>query len=135
MPLPERLARINRRVVNPVVRPFAGRLPPFAIVVHRGRSSGRVYRTPVWSFGAGRGIVVALTYGAKADWVQNVLAQGGCEIIRRGRRVALDHPRLVGNTEGMVLMPGLIRPAVRMIGVTEFLLLDPVDLGQRSRDG
>ena len=129
MPLPQRLARINRRVANPVVRTFAGRLPPFAIVVHRGRRSGREYRTPVWSFGAGQGAIVALTYGAETDWVKNVLAQGGCEIIRRGRRIALGHPRLVGEDEGMSRMPGLIRPAVRLIGVTDFLVLDPADLG------
>jgi deazaflavin-dependent oxidoreductase (nitroreductase family) len=125
MAFPERLARINRRVVNPVARVFAGRWPPFAIVEHWGRTSGREYRTPVWAFVSGQEIVVALTYGAKADWVRNVLAQGGCVLVRRGRRIALEDPHVLGEAEGLARTPGLIRPALRLIGVSEFLVLDP----------
>ena len=123
MPLPDRLAWINRRVTNPVMGTFAGRLPPFAIVVHRGRRSGREYRTPVWAFRAGDGFVVALTYGAERDWVRNVIAQGGCGLIRGGRDLALSDPTLLSGRDGLRLLPGPVRPVLRLLGVDEFLRL------------
>ena len=124
MPLPDRLARFNRRVTNPLLRTFAGRLPPFAIVVHRGRRSGREYRTPVMAFRADGDFVVALTYGAERDWVKNVRAQGGCALLRGGRRLALTSPRLVRGAKGLRLVPTLLRPVLRRLGVTEFLRLE-----------
>src|SRR5262249_1796055 len=54
MALPRALARFNRLVTNRVLGVVAPWMPPFAVVVHRGRSSGRVYRTPVWAFRRGR---------------------------------------------------------------------------------
>ncbi len=97
MPLPNRLARFNRRVTNPIARTVAGRIPPLAIVAHRGRRSGTVYRTPVMAFRerGGDAFVVALTYGPDTDWVRNVLAAGGCDIVRGRKTIALAGPRLV----------------------------------------
>ena len=57
MALPRGLAAFNRRVTNHVTRPFAGRLPGFGIVVHRGRRSGREYRSPVNAFATTGGYV------------------------------------------------------------------------------
>jgi hypothetical protein len=45
--LSRRVARFNRAVNNPVQRQYAWLLPPWVIVCHRGRRSGRLYRTPV----------------------------------------------------------------------------------------
>jgi deazaflavin-dependent oxidoreductase (nitroreductase family) len=125
MPLPDRLARINRRVTNPLARSLAGRLPPFAVVVHRGRTSGRVYRTPVMAFPAGDGLVIALTYGPDRDWVKNVLAEGGCALVRGGREIRLDSPEVVDERVGLPLMPAPVRPAMRLLGVSAFLRLRP----------
>jgi deazaflavin-dependent oxidoreductase (nitroreductase family) len=124
MPLPRALGRFNRRVTNPIVRSFAGRLPGFAIVVHRGRTSGRQYRTPVNAFqGPGGGYVLALTYGQDAQWVRNVLAQGGCVLENRGRRVELGNPRVV-HDPGRGLVPAPVRAVLRLIDVELFLQLD-----------
>ncbi len=96
MPLPHGLGRFNRWVTNPVTRTFAGRLPGFAIVVHRGRTSGRRYRTPVNAFARpDGGYTLALTYGPESQWVRNVLAEGGCTLETTGRRVELRNPRVV----------------------------------------
>jgi deazaflavin-dependent oxidoreductase (nitroreductase family) len=135
MPLPARLARFNRRVSNPLTRTFAGRVPPFAIVEHHGRTSGREYRTPVMAFGAGQGIIIALTYGAETHWVKNVLAAGGCVLVRRGRRASLGNPRLVGERDGLPQVPGVVRPVLRLLDVAEFLVLDPDDVSPRGSDG
>ncbi|MFG1711043.1 nitroreductase family deazaflavin-dependent oxidoreductase [Nonomuraea sp. M3C6] len=80
MPLPEAVARFNRTVTNRVTMPFAGRLPGLAVVHHKGRRSGRSYKTPVSIFRRPDGYVAALTYGPDRDWVKNVIAAGGCEL-------------------------------------------------------
>jgi deazaflavin-dependent oxidoreductase (nitroreductase family) len=120
------LARFNRLVFNRLVRTFAGRrLSPVAVVRHRGRRSGRGYRTPVLAFGAGGGYLVALLYGDDRDWVRNVLAAGGAAIERGGRRVELTDPRLLDADAGLALVPVPMRPALRLLRVRRFLLLSP----------
>lgn len=120
----DRLAQFNRRLVNPVVRTFAGRPgSPVAVVEHRGRRSGRRYRTPVVAFGVDDGYVVALFYGADGDWVKNVLAAGSCTLELGGRRVELVDPRVLDVSEGMALVPALMRPALRLLRVTGVLRL------------
>jgi deazaflavin-dependent oxidoreductase (nitroreductase family) len=89
--LGRRTAHFNRRVTNRLTRPLARRLPGFGVVVHRGRKSGRRFETPVNVFNAQGGYLIALTYGTESDWVKNVLATGGCELITRGRRRQLPH--------------------------------------------
>jgi deazaflavin-dependent oxidoreductase (nitroreductase family) len=125
MPLPRTLGRFNRRVTNPITRTFAGRLPGFAIVVHRGRISGRGYRTPVNAFRRpGGGYALALTYGRDAQWVSNVLAQGGCTLEVGGRRVELRNPRVVRDPARRSV-PAPVRAVLRLIDVDLFLELDP----------
>jgi deazaflavin-dependent oxidoreductase (nitroreductase family) len=121
MVLPKRLARFNRVVTNQVARPLAGWLPGFGVVVHRGRRSGRQYRTPINIFRTSDGYVAALTYGV-TDWARNVLAAGGCDLETRGRRVALVEPRLVHDPTRRD-MPPVVRQIVGIIGVADFLHL------------
>jgi deazaflavin-dependent oxidoreductase (nitroreductase family) len=117
------MARFNRRVTNRLTRPLARRLPGFGVVVHRGRRSGRRYETPVNVFQAEGGCVIALTYGADAEWVKNVVAAGGCELIARGRRLQLVAPA-VFRDEDQRPVPVLVRPILRFMRVTEFLRLE-----------
>jgi deazaflavin-dependent oxidoreductase (nitroreductase family) len=119
--LPKRLARFNRVVTNHAIRPLARWLPGFGVVVHRGRRSGRRYRTPINIFGTSDGYVAALTYGA-TDWASNVMAAGGCELETRGRRVRLTDPRLVRDLTRRDLPP-VVRQLVGALGVTQLLYL------------
>ena len=80
MPLPHWLARFNRRFTNRFFMLFAGRVPPWVIVRHRGRTSGRLYEVPLASFRVDGGFVFALTYGSSADWVRNIQAAGCCDV-------------------------------------------------------
>jgi len=127
MPLPGALARFNRVVTNRILGVLAPWLPPFAVVVHRGRRSGREYRTPVWAFHRGGRYVFVLTYGSRADWVRNLFAAGGCGLVRLGGRVALTRPRLIRAESGRGLVPFVVEFAIRAMGVREFLLLEPDD--------
>lgn len=121
MVVPRGMARFNR-LPNRLIRQFAGWLPGFGIIVHRGRRSGRVYRTPVAAFRRSDGVVVALLYGV-GDWTRNVLAAGGCELQKRRDLIRLTNPRIVSDPERRA-MPPVARPLLGILGVTEFLHLD-----------
>ena len=122
MPLSRGLARFNRAVTNRISRPLAEWLPGFAVIVHRGRKSGAEYRTPVNAWLGADDVIVALTYGKDTDWLKNLTAADGGEVIagRRGYRVG--RPQLIG-PEGMSRMPALAKPILRSIDVDEFALL------------
>jgi hypothetical protein len=47
MPAPRWLARANRVGLNRVVKYIAPWMPGSGVIVHRGRTSGREFRTPV----------------------------------------------------------------------------------------
>ena len=114
------MRRFTTQMVNPVTRPFAGRLPGFVVVTHAGRSSGRRYRTPLFLLKRGDDYVFALTYGSSSDWVKNILAAGGCEIRVRGRDLRLVEPEVfVDKTRRLMPLP--YRLAGRAVLVTEFL--------------
>jgi deazaflavin-dependent oxidoreductase (nitroreductase family) len=118
------LRPFTTRVLNPLTRLVAGRLPGFAIVIHLGRKSGTVYRAPVNVFRHGDEYVFALTYGSDVNWVRNVLAAGGCEIEVGGRRVRLTDPRIVVDP-GRRLMPFPVRQFLGFMRVSEFLIMRP----------
>ncbi|HEU4948269.1 MAG TPA: nitroreductase family deazaflavin-dependent oxidoreductase [Kribbella sp.] len=123
MPLSRGLARFNRRFANPVMRLVAGRLPPFAIVRHRGRRTGRDYVTPVLAFGTEDGAVIGVLYGTGSDWVSNVLVAGGAEVKRRREWQHYGQSRLVGGDEGLRLLPTVVRSPFRLLGVRAFVRL------------
>jgi deazaflavin-dependent oxidoreductase (nitroreductase family) len=120
--LSRRVARFNRRVTNRVTRPFVPYLPGFGLLVHTGRRSGHTYRTPVNVFARDNRFVIALTYGPEAQWVKNVVAAGGCDLETRGRRHRLVDPEIVHDGD-LTLVPPVVRPMLRLIGVADFLLL------------
>ena len=123
MVLPRALARFNRVVTNRIGRVVAPRVPGGGIVVHRGRRSGREYRTPIAVFQRPGGYAVALTYGPDAEWIRNVLAAGGATLETQGRRVRVTNPRVI-HDPARRLVPLPVRDVLRLIGADTFLLLD-----------
>jgi deazaflavin-dependent oxidoreductase (nitroreductase family) len=114
------------RVVNPLTRLVAGRLPGFAILHQRGRRSGRIHDTPMNVFRIGDAYVFALTYGSHVEWVRNVLAAGGCAMTTRGRGVRLVDPELIDDPDRL-LVPQPVRAFLGLLRVTEFLRMRAVD--------
>jgi len=116
-----RYRRYVNRYLNPITRPLARRLPSFAILTHRGRTSGRTYRTPINVFRRGDAYIFLLTYGSDVQWVKNVLASGSCSIETRGRVVKLVEPELITDPE-LRLAPPLARFVERHVaGVTQYV--------------
>ena len=116
-----RFRRIATQYLDPVLRPLAAWVPTFAVMTHRGRASGRVYRTPVNVFRRGDAYLFFLTYGAKVDWVKNVLAAGSCSVRTSGRDVTLVDPELIEDRElrAAPLIPRFIER--RVAGVDTYL--------------
>lgn len=116
-----RFRRFVNRYINPVTRPVAKSLPSFAILTHRGRNTGRSYRTPINVFRRGNEYFFFLTYGSDVQWVKNVLANGSCSIETRGRIVELVEPELITDPE-LRAAPAHVRFVERKIaGVTQYL--------------
>ncbi|HXR68304.1 MAG TPA: nitroreductase family deazaflavin-dependent oxidoreductase [Dermatophilaceae bacterium] len=126
MPIPDRMRQVNKVALNKVTGPLAQWLPGLGVVVHRGRKTGRPYRTPVNVFPrpAGR-YVLALTYGSDTDWVKNVMAAGGCELLTRGKHIELTAPRLF-HDEDRSETPVVGRTLLGLLHVYDFLELRTV---------
>ena len=109
------MARFNRIVTNPIQGVYAWALPPWTVVVHRGRRTGRLYRTPVVAFRHGRTLAMAVLYGSESDWVRNLLAGGG-QVVRAGRTYELREARLVAR-DGFRELPAPARLMGRLSGL------------------
>jgi deazaflavin-dependent oxidoreductase (nitroreductase family) len=95
MRLPRSMARFNRVVTNRVQGLWAPYLPPWVMVIHRGRRTGREYRTPVLASVRDGRLVVATLYGHQSDWVRNLMAAGQATVVRRGRTRTISHLEVV----------------------------------------
>jgi deazaflavin-dependent oxidoreductase (nitroreductase family) len=118
------MAKTNRYWINPVVRRVAGRIPPLILIHHLGRTSGKPYNTPVWAFRHGTGFIIALTYGPRTDWLRNFEAAGSCKADYRSRSYTLTDPRLVHGDPRTQPLPWIVRQALVVLGVSDFLLAD-----------
>jgi deazaflavin-dependent oxidoreductase (nitroreductase family) len=94
-----RFRHIATRYVDPVLRPIAAKAPFFGVITHRGRTSGRIYRTPINVFRQEDTYLFFLTYGSDVQWVKNVLAAGSCSLETRGKVVDLVQPELITDPE------------------------------------
>ena len=122
MNFPRFMRQVNRIFTNPLLRTFASRVPPLAVVHHVGRKSGRSYHTPVVAFPSAKGFVIPMTYGRDVDWARNLVAAEGGEIEQRGRRVILRNPRIVRTAERD--LPAAMRSVFRAMNLPGYMLLE-----------
>lgn len=127
MQLPQRLARFNRYVTNPVQRLWAGRAPSMGILEHAGRRSGRPYRTPLTMFSTDDGVAILLTYGPDRDWLKNITAAGGGRIRRRGREFAVSDPQVVTKEQAAQHITGAGRMVFGRLPFESAVLLKRAD--------
>jgi deazaflavin-dependent oxidoreductase (nitroreductase family) len=123
VPLPRlgrRMARLNRAGANRISVHLAGFLPDMGIVVHVGRRTRTVYRTPVNVFRTKDGFRIPLTYGHESEWVRNALAHGAVRLVTRRREHELTDPQLVIDPHRQHV-PLLLRWFLALLRVTEFL--------------
>lgn len=119
--LGRRMARLGR-LPNRFVRLLACQLPGLGVVVHRGRRTGRAYKTPVKLFRQGDHYLVGCVYGVDSDWVQNVLTAGHCELLTRRRQLTVHEVQLV-HDEDQGVLPLLVRIVFRLLRISDFVRL------------
>ena len=103
-------ARFNKRVSNRIQGLYAWLVPPWAVVLHRGRRSGRHYRTPLFAFRRGQTLVIALLYGEESEWLRNLRAGGG-RVVRAGRAFVVGPPEVVETSAAGTVLARLSPPA------------------------
>jgi deazaflavin-dependent oxidoreductase (nitroreductase family) len=123
MQLPQRLARFNRHVTNPIQRLWAGWAPTFGILEHVGRKSGKAYRTPLNVFSTDDGVAILLTYGPDRDWLKNIVAAGHARMQRYGRTFDLTDPRVLPKAEAARFVKGAWRPLFARLPFEQAVLL------------
>ena len=103
MLFPVWLERFQIEYLNPLLGPLSKRLPGFAVIRHRGRTSGKDYETIVTAYRKGSVLAIGLVHG-KTNWVKNVLAAGEADIHVGRKDLHLVNPR--------VLPAGTVDPAL-----------------------
>ena len=122
MPWPSFLGPAHA-VINPIARRIAGRVGSLAVVIHTGRRTGRVYRTPVRAFRRGDLVAVGANFGAGSKWVRNIVCAGGCEMLLRGEHLRLTQPRLLRLDEMPPVFPHWYQLGLRHLVRTQDCLL------------
>lgn len=69
--------------------------PLYGVIEHRGRRSGKVFRTPVVVKPTDDGFIVPMPYGERTDWYRNLLAAGGGVIRWNGREYQVHEPEVI----------------------------------------
>ncbi len=122
MPMPRWWGQINKRLFNPIELRRGAR----PVLLHRGRSSGTPYRTPLDAHPVEGGYIFILVYGSRSDWVRNVLAAGIATLEIEGAEVELASPRLLTADEAWSQLPATTKRPAKALRIDEFLRMDTV---------
>jgi len=104
MRVPRAVARLNRRITNPLALKFGGWAPTVGSLEHTGRRSGKRFQTPLNIFDTADGYIILIGYGTESHWVKNVLAGGPATVHKHGKTVPVANPRIVTKAEGEALV-------------------------------
>lgn len=115
MIMPVWLERFQIKYVNPLLRPLSKRMPGFAVITHRGRTSGKEYETIVTAYRKGDVLAIGLMHG-KTNWVKNVLAAGEAKIHVGRTDLHLVNPRLLPAGTGDPTLPRIARMLAKRQG-------------------
>ncbi len=120
----DRIRVLNKHVTNKILIPVSGKdLGMFAILTHTGRKSGKLYQIPIIVVPVENGFVIALTYGKKTDWYENVKAKGGCSLRWKRQEVALTNPEFIDPALALQAFPAPFRAGLRWMGIQYYLRL------------
>lgn len=132
-------AALDRRGLRWMLKLFSP--APILVLVHRGRRSGKVYRTPVEAIArnaAGGEILISPMWGERTDWYRNVLAGGLVEVRLEGEgnrfewRELSEEERLEAISTYRREHPLYSRAILRMLVRFHGLDGDPVEAVARS---
>jgi deazaflavin-dependent oxidoreductase (nitroreductase family) len=121
------------RFTSPVTLPMAGKRwnPIFAVVEHRGRSTGRRYATAVAARRTAGGFVISLAFGAHVDWYRNLLAAAGGIIRWRGHANRVTAPERIPVPSGLAAFNPVQRLLLRIAGIDGYVEVRDTDSGDK----
>jgi hypothetical protein len=123
--------RFHRVVGNPLQMRSAGRPGTYASVIrHRGRTTGRTYETPVWAAPTEDGFVVAIVYGPRTDWLENVLASGAAVMVHEGHAYPVHRPEIVPMDGARAYFPAWTQRIHRRVRVDRCLRVRRVEVAR-----
>ena len=120
MKFPPVVERLQIKYMNPAIKRIARFLPSFAVIKHRGRTSGTEYETVVNAYRKGPVLAIMLAHG-KTNWVKNVLAAGEADVHLFGRELHITNPRVLPVGADDDSLPRFARTGARRMGVGLFV--------------
>ncbi|HEX6548059.1 MAG TPA: nitroreductase/quinone reductase family protein [Candidatus Dormibacteraeota bacterium] len=108
-------------LLNPIVLRLARFIPVYVVLEHRGRRSGRIYRSPLAGVRTANGFVIPIAFGEGSHWVRNVIQAGGGKLEWRGRRFEIAEPEVISWDEGKGALTALERRLAPVFGVSRFV--------------
>ena|SRR5438552_669420 len=117
--------RSAARLINPLVLWLAGTrfFPLYGVIEHRGRRSGKAYRTPVVVRPTSDGFIVPMPWGESTDWYRNVRTAGECVICWKGRDYALVQPELIDPAAARASFGAFEQAIMTRLGIEHYLRL------------
>jgi deazaflavin-dependent oxidoreductase (nitroreductase family) len=117
--------RIATRIFNKPVLLLAGTrwLPLYGVMEHRGRSSGKLFRTPVVVRPTSDGFIVPMPWGETTDWYRNVRAAGGCRIRWKDRDYVLAQPEVMDTASAAATFGNFQRSMLQRLNIQKVLRL------------
>jgi deazaflavin-dependent oxidoreductase (nitroreductase family) len=116
------------RVFNKLTMRLAGTrvFPLYGVIEHRGRRSGKLFRTPVVVRPTRDGFIVPMPWGEGTDWYRNVRAAGGCTIRWNGREYQVTDPEPLDAAAAGDAFGGFQRMAMQRFGIERVVRLRKV---------
>lgn len=122
MPMPLWWGQVNKKIFNP----RALKKGTWPVITHTGRSSGKIYRTPLEASAVKGGYIFIMVYGPQSDWVQNVLKAGAAKLEVAGATIELTSPEIISREDALPLLPESTKKPPNFLNVTGFLRMDTV---------
>ena len=119
MVFPPWFENIQVKYINPALKPIARYLPGTATIEHRGRKSGKAYKTIVSTYRKNGVLAITLGHG-KTDWVKNVLAAGQADVHYARKTLHVTNTRILpAGSDGPDVqgLPFLARVQLRQMAV------------------
>jgi deazaflavin-dependent oxidoreductase (nitroreductase family) len=113
------------RLFNRFVMPLAGSrlMPLYGVITHRGRRSGKSFRTPVVIRPTEGGFIVPMPWGETTDWYRNIRAAGECVVRWKGREYAMTQPEVLDAEAASTAFSRVQVAGMRRFNVRQVLLL------------
>lgn len=125
--------RFHHTVGNPLQMRSAGTPGAHASVIrHQGRRTSRTYETPVWAAPTEDGFAIGIVYGARSDWLKNVLASGAAAIVHEGETYPVDQPAIVPMESARAYFPATTQRLQRPVRVDRCLRVRRVKVAKTS---